>query len=195
MGYSLDDVKNLRESTGASMMACKRALEESDGNLEKAVVALRKRGEAKAAEKSDRTTGEGVIISYIHNNKKVGAMVQLACETDFVAKNEKFVELAQDIAMQIVATNPKAISPDEISPDFMAKEREIWKVQLENEGKPVDKISMILDNKEKKTREEYSLMKQEFIKDPTKTIEALLLEAINKMGENIKIVKFSRFEV
>lgn len=195
MGYSLDDVKNLRESTGASMMACKRALEESEGDLEKAVVALRKRGEAKAAEKSDRTTGEGVIISYIHNNKKVGAMVQLACETDFVAKNEKFIELAQDIAMQIVATNPKAISPDEINSDFMAKEREIWKVQLENEGKPADKISMILDNKEKKTREEYSLMKQEFIKDPSKTIEALLLEAINKMGENIKIVKFSRFEV
>lgn len=195
MSTSLDDVKRLRESTGASMMACKKALDEANGDYEKAIDVLRKKGEAKAVEKADRTTGEGVICTYIHSNKKIGAMVQLACETDFVAKNEKFIELASDLAMQVAATNPKAISPEEIDNDFIAKEREIWVAQLANEGKPEDKMGMILENKEKKTREEMSLMKQAFLKEPEKTVEALVLEMINKLGENIKIVRFVRFDV
>ncbi len=195
MTNMLEDVKNLREATGASMMACKKALEEANGDFEKALDALRKKGEAKAAEKSDRTTGEGIVYSYIHTNKKVGAMVQLACETDFVAKNEKFIEFAADLAMQVVATNPKAVNPEEISDEFIAKEKEIWRAQLENEGKPADKIEMILTNKEKSAREEMALMKQAFVKDPDKTIEALVKENINKLGENIKIVKFVRYEV
>lgn len=195
MSVSLDDVKNLREATGASMMACKKALEEANGDFQKAVDELRKKGEAKAAEKSERTTGQGIVYAYIHTNKKVGAMVQLACETDFVAKNEQFVELANDIAMQVVAANPKAINPEDISDEFIAKEKEIWKEQLKNEGKPADKIDMILENKEKKAREEFSLMKQVFIKDTEKTIETLIKDAIMKLGENIKIVKFTRFEV
>lgn len=191
----LEDVKNLREATGASMMACKKALEEANGDFEKALESLRKRGEAKAAEKSERSTGEGIVYSYIHTNKKVGAMVQLACETDFVAKNEKFIEFAADLAMQVVATNPKAVNPEDISDEFIAKEKEIWRAQLENEGKPADKIDMILTNKEKSAREEMALMKQAFVKDPDKTIEALVKENINKLGENIKIVKFVRYEV
>lgn len=191
----LEDVKNLREATGASMMACKKALEEAGGDFEKALEALRKRGEAKAAEKSDRSTGEGIVYSYIHTNKKVGAMIQLACETDFVAKNEKFIEFAADLAMQVVATSPKAVNPEDISDEFIAKEKEIWRAQLENEGKPADKIEMILTNKEKSAREEMALMKQSFVKDPDKTIEALVKENINKLGENIKIVKFVRYEV
>ena len=195
MSISLDDVKNLREQTGASMMACKRALEETNGDLQKAIDILRKKGEAKAAEKSERTTGQGAVVCYIHTNKKVGAILQLACETDFVAKNEKFLELANDLAMQVVASNPKSISPDDVDAAFIAKEREIWKAQLENEGKPADKIAMILDNKEKKTREEYSLLKQAFIKDPDKTVESLVLEGINKLGENIKVVRFIRYEI
>lgn len=195
MNVSLEDVKNLREATGASMMACKKALEEANGDYQKAVDTLRKKGEAKAAEKSTRTTGQGVVISYIHTNRKVGALVQLACETDFVAKNEKFVELATDIAMQVVATKPRAINPEDISDDYIAKEKEIWAEQLKNEGKPADKIEMILENKAKKAREEFSLMKQTYIKDPDRTIEDLVKESINKMGENIKVVRFERFEV
>lgn len=195
MSVSLEDVKNLREATGASMMACKKALEDSNGDYQVAVDNLRKKGEAKAAEKATRTTGQGVVYSYIHTNKKVGAMVQLACETDFVAKNEKFVELAADIAMQVVATNPRAVNPEEISDDFIAKEKEIWTELLKNEGKPADKIEMILVNKEKKAREEFSLMKQSFIKDPEKLIEDLIKESINKMGENIKVVRFVRYEI
>lgn len=195
MEISLDDVKKLREATGASMMACKRALEESAGDYGKAVDTLRKRGEAKAAEKSERTTGQGIVCSYIHSNRKIGAMVQIACETDFVAKNEKFIEFAKDIAMHIAAANPKALNPEDIDADFMAKEREIWMAQLSNEGKPEDKMGMILDNKEKKTREEMSLMKQAFVKEPEKTIEALLKENITKLGENMKIIRFARFEI
>lgn len=195
MNVSLEDVKNLREATGASMMACKKALEETNSDYQKAVDVLRKKGEAKAAEKSDRTTGQGIVFSYIHTNRKVGALVQLACETDFVAKNEKFVELAGDIAMQVVATSPKAISPEDISDEFIAKEKEIWAEQLKNEGKPADKIEMILENKAKKATEEASLMKQDFIKDPDRKIEDLIKESINKLGENIKIVRFVRYEV
>lgn len=195
MSVSIDDIKRLREATGASMMACKKALEESSGDYEKAFDELRKKGVAKAGEKSTRTTGEGVIYSYIHTNKKVGAMIQLACETDFVARNEKFVELAADLAMHIVAANPMTVSPEEISDEFIAKEKEIWKAQLENEGKPADKIEMILENKAKKAREEFSLMKQQFVKDPDKTVEQLILESINKMGENIKIVRFVRYQI
>lgn len=195
MTNMLEDIKSLREATGASMMACKKALEEVNGDFDKALDALRKKGEAKAAEKSERTTGEGIVYSYIHTNKKVGAMVQLACETDFVAKNEKFIDFAADLAMQVVATNPKAVNPEDISDEFIAKEKEIWRAQLENEGKPADKIEMILTNKEKSAREEMALMKQAFVKDPDKTIEALVKENINKLGENIKIVKFVRYEV
>lgn len=195
MTVSIDDIKNLREATGASMMGCKKALEETNGDYDKAVDVLRKKGEAKASEKSSRATSQGIVCSYIHTNKKVGAMVQLACETDFVAKNEKFLELANDIAMQVVASNPMALEPEDIDEAFMAKEREIWAELLKNEGKPEDKIQMILDNKEKSARNEFSLMKQNFIKDPDKTVETILKEAISILGENMKIVRFVRYEI
>lgn len=176
------------------MMACKKALEEC-GDYEKSIELLRKKGEAKAVEKAERTTSQGVIYAYIHTNKKVGAMVQLACETDFVAKNEKFIELASDLAMQVVASSPKALVPEDIDDAFMLKERAIWAEQLKNEGKPEDKIPMILDNKEKTAREEFALMKQAFIKDPDKTIEVLVKEYITMLGENIKVVRFVRYEI
>lgn len=195
MTVSLDDVKKLREATGASMMACKKALEETDGEYEKAVDILRKKGEAKASEKSTRTTSQGIVFAYIHTNKKVGAMIQLACETDFVAKNEKFMELANDLAMQVVASNPKALEPGDIDSAFIARERDIWAEQLKNEGKPEDKIAMILDNKEKSARSEFSLTKQAFIKDPDKTVETLIKEYISILGENIKVVRFVRYEI
>lgn len=195
MTVSLDDIKTLREATGASMMACKKAMEETEGDYEKAVDILRKKGEAKAAEKATRVTGQGVVIAYIHTNKKVGAMVQLACETDFVAKNEKFIELANDIAMQVVASSPKALAPEEIDQEILSKEREIWTEQLKNEGKPEDKIEMIVNNKEATYRNENALLKQQFIKDTEKNIETLVKEYITILGENIKIVRFIRYEV
>ncbi len=195
MNVSLDEVKKLREATGASMMACKKALEENGGDLQKSIDELRKKGIAKAAEKAVRITGQGVVYSYIHTNKKVGALVQLACETDFVAKNEVFLELANDIAMQIVATNPKAINPEDIDDAFIQKEKEIWREQLKTEGKPEDKIEMILVNKEKSARDEFALSKQPFVKDNERTVEALVKEYISKLGENIKIVRFARFEI
>lgn len=195
MSVSLDDVKKIRESTGASMMACKKALEDTNGDYDKLVDILRKKGEAKASEKSSRATSQGIVYSYIHTNKKVGAMVQLACETDFVAKNERFVELANDLAMQVVASNPIAIEPSDIDEKFIAKEREIWKKQLKNEGKPEEKIPMILDNKEKAARDEFALMRQAFIKDPEKNVETVVKEYITILGENIKVVRFVRYEI
>lgn len=122
-------------------------------------------------------------------------MIQLACETDFVAKNEKFMELANDLAMQVVASNPKALEPGDIDSAFIARERDIWAEQLKNEGKPEDKIAMILDNKEKSARSEFSLTKQAFIKDPDKTVETLIKEYISILGENIKVVRFVRYEI
>lgn len=194
MSNSIEQLKKLRDATGASMMACKKALEENANNFDEALDALRKRGIAKAQERTDRSTGEGLVVSYIHNNR-VGALVQLACETDFVAKNEQFQNLAKDIAMQITATNPLVLTPEEVSDSLLEKEKEIWYEQLKNEGKDEKIIVNILVNKEKKFREENSLLKQPYVKDPDLTIEQVLLESITKLGENIRIVKFARFEV
>jgi len=195
MSVSLDQIKELREATGASMMACKKALEEANGDLTKAIEALRKKGEMKAAERSERSTGQGVVASYIHGNGKLGVLVQLGCETDFVARNEDFVNLARDLAMHVAATNPLTISPDEVSHELVEKEREIWRAQLLNEGKKEQMLDKIMEGKEKKFREETSLLKQPFVKDPETTIEQVLVKAVNKMGENIKIVRFSRFSI
>ena len=195
MSVSLDQIKELREATGASMMACKKALEESNGDSAKAIEALRKKGEMKAAERSERSTGQGVVASYIHGNGKLGVLVQLACETDFVARNEDFVNLAKDLAMHIAATNPLTISPDEVSHELVEKEREIWRAQLINEGKKEQMLDKIMEGKEKKFREETSLLKQAFVKDPEKTVEQILVTAVNKMGENIKVVRFTRFSI
>lgn len=195
MSVSLDQIKELREATGASMMACKKALEESNGDSTKAIETLRKKGEMKAAERSERSTGQGVVASYIHGNGKLGVLVQLACETDFVARNEDFVTLAQDLAMHIAATNPLTISPDEVSHELVEKEREIWRAQLISEGKKEQMLDKIMEGKEKKFREETSLLKQAFVKDPEKTVEQILVTAVNKMGENIKVVRFSRFSI
>ena len=195
MAVSLDQIKELREMTGASMMACKKALEESGGDLQKAVEYLRKKGEAKAAERSDRSTGQGAVASYIHGNSRLGVLVQLGCETDFVAKTDDFKGLAYDIAMHAAAMNPLNINPDEVSHELLEKEREIWKAQLINEGKNEKMIDNILVGKEKKFREENALLKQAFVKNPEITIEQVLMDAQTRMGENIKVVRFSRFSL
>jgi elongation factor Ts len=195
MATTLEQVKELREVTGASMMACKKALDENDGNMEKALDALRKRGEAKAGERSARTTGQGIVCSYIHGNNRLGVLLQLACETDFVARTDQFQTLARDLAMQVAATNPLTLTPEEVSPELVEKEREIWKEQLKHEGKKEQMFEKILEGKEKKFREEISLMKQAFIKNPDVTIEQILKESITKMGENIRVVRFARFSL
>lgn len=195
MSVSLEQLKELREITGVSMTACKKALEESAGDISKAVELLRKKGEAKAVERSERSTGQGVIATYIHQNNKIGVLVQLGCETDFVAKNEDFIQTAKDIAMHIAAMNPLTLTPEEVSHELVEKEKEIWREQLLKEGKKEDMLENIMVGKEKKFREEVSLSKQAFVKNPEVTIEKLVTDLVNKMGENIKIVRFCRYSI
>ena len=193
MAVTLDQIKKLREMTNISMMSCKKALEEANGDFDKAIDILRKKGEAKAVERSERTTAQGVVVSYIHGNDKLGVLIQLGCETDFVAKNDDFKALAHDIAMHIAATNPLTISPDDISPELVEKEREIWREQLIHEGKKAEMIDNILVGKEKKFREESCLLKQPYVKNPDITVEQLIVDSMTKMGENVKVVRFARF--
>ncbi|EKE10621.1 MAG: hypothetical protein ACD_15C00225G0005 [uncultured bacterium] len=192
---TLEQIKNLRERTGAGIVEVKKALEEAKGDDNLAVEILRKRGQEKAMKKSDRVAGEGVIASYIHSNGRVGAMVKLLCETDFVGRNEEFKALAQDIAMHITAANPKYLKPEDVDSGILDKEREIWTAQLAEEKKPKEIMDKILEGKEKKFREENALLTQSFIKNPDQTIGELLTEKISKIGENIQIGDFSRFEL
>ena len=192
---TLEQIKNLRERTGAGIVEVKKALEEAGGDEAKAIEILRKRGKEKALKKSDRTAAEGVIASYIHSNAKVGAIVKLLCETDFVARNEEFKALAQDIAMHITASNPKYIKPEDVPQESVDKEKEIWKEQLKGEGKPEEIMVKILEGKEKKFREEISLLTQPFVKNPDQTVGELITEKIGKIGENIQVGEFSRLEL
>lgn len=187
-------VKKIRERTGAGMVAIKKAVDEANGDEEKAIEILRKQGESKAAKKADRETKEGVVVSYVHSNK-VGALVKLLCETDFVARNEEFVTLAKDIAMHITAMNPKFIKPEDMPAELVEKEKEIWRALLETEKKPSDMIEKIMAGKEKKFREESALLTQTFVKNPEITINELIVAAIGKMGEKIEVGEMSRIEL
>lgn len=195
MTVTVEQIKQLRADTGASMMACKNALKETDGDADKALDILRKKGEAKAAKRAERSTGQGVIASYIHSNNKIGVLVHLGCETDFVAKNDDFQTLARDIAMHVAAAGPLYLTPDEVPAELIDKEKEIWKDQLKNEGKPEKIWDKIMEGKENKFREEMALLTQPFVKDPDMTVEELLKEAITKIGENIKLEKFVRYSI
>lgn len=175
------------------MQSCKKALEESVGNEQKAVEILRKKGETKALERGERTTGEGVVASYVHGNGKIGVLVQIGCETDFVARGNDFQNLAHDIAMHIAAMNPLYLFPQDVSPELLEKEREIWKAQFSKEKKPEKMFDKILEGKEKKFREELALMTQPFVKNPDISLEKLISDAVLKLGENIKIVRFVRY--
>ena len=186
-------VKDLRERTGAGMMDCKKALVESKGDLDSAVEFLRKAGIAKAEKKSIRDANEGLIISYIHHGSKLGVLLDIGCETDFVAKTEGFEELANSIAMQIAATNPIAISEEDLSSDLIDKEKDIYTEQAKSTGKPDNVVKKIVDGKIEKFVEENCLINQSFIKDPDVKIGQLVQEAIAKLGENITINRFVRF--
>ncbi|MEN8252310.1 MAG: translation elongation factor Ts [Patescibacteria group bacterium] len=190
---TLEQIKKLREQTGAGIIEVKKALEEASGDEDKAIELLRKSGQAKAAKKSERDASEGIIGTYVHSNQKVGAMVKVLCETDFVAMNEDFQAFANDIAMHITASEPQCVNPEDVDADFVAKEREIWTEQLKGEGKPADIMEKIMEGKEKKLREESALLSQPFVKNPDQTVEDLMNELVVKIGEKIEIGEFARF--
>ena len=195
MKISATTVKDLRERTGAGMMDCKKALLQSDGDLDKAIDFLRKSGIAKAEKKGSRTASEGIIFSYIHHGDKLGVMLELNCETDFVAKTEGFNGLANDLAMQIAATNPISIDRDSIDKNYLQKEESIFKEQALSSGKPENVVDKIVKGKLEKLYSEICLLDQLYIKDTDKKISDLLNEAIATLGENIVIARFIRFAV
>jgi len=195
MTISAADVAKLRKMTGVGMMESKKALVESEGDFDKAIDALRKRGAAKAAKKADRETSEGRVHTYTHGTGKIGVMVEVQCETDFVARNEAYVQLCQDIAMHIAAMSPEYLTREEVSPEFLAKEKEIASELLRTEGKPEEMIEKILVGKMDRLYSEVCLMEQAFIKDEDKTIAQLLEGKVLELGENIKITRFNRFQI
>ncbi len=187
-------VKELREKTGAGMMDCKKALEDAGGDMDKAIELLRERGLAKAAKKASRVAAEGIVESYIHGNGRIGVLVEINCETDFVARNEEFRQFAKDIAMQIAAANPKYVSIEEVPLDVIEKEKAILRQQALNEGKPENVVDRIVEGRLEKFFEEVCLLEQPWIKNPDMKIKDLLTEKIAKIGENIVIRRFARFE-
>ena len=195
MKISAKTVKDLRERTGAGMMDCKKALLQSDGDLDKAIDFLRKSGIAKAEKKGSRTASEGIIYSYIHHGDKLGVLIELNCETDFVAKTDGFNGLANNLAMQIAATNPISIDRDSIDKNYLKKEESIFKEQALSSGKPENVVDKIVHGKLEKLYSEICLLDQSYIKDTDKKISDLLNEAIATLGENIVIARFIRFAV
>src|SRR3954468_10906352 len=190
---SANAVRDLREKTGAGMMDCKKALTEASGDFEKAVEYLRKKGIASASKKAGRLTKEGAVTSYIHGEGKVGVLLEVNCETDFVARTEQFRQLVKDVAMHIAAASPQWVRPEEVPAEILSKEKEIAIAQMQASGKPAAVLEKIAEGKVKKFYEDTCLMQQAFVKEPTKTIEQLLKETIATLGENITIRRFTRF--
>lgn len=188
-------VKELRERTGAGMMDCKKALVATDGDIEKAIDELRTKGLAKAAKKAGRIASEGVVTSYIHGGGRIGVLVEVNCETDFVAKTDEFKQLAYDIAMQIAASSPEYVNRNDVPEDHILKEKEILKAQALEEGKPEKVVEKMVEGRIEKFFKEQCLMEQVYIKDTDKTVQELIHENIAKMGENISIRRFVRYEV
>jgi len=186
-------VKELREKTGAGMMDCKKALVATDGDMEKAVDWLREKGLSSAAKKAGRVASEGAVGSYIHGNGRIGVLVEVNCETDFVARNEAFQELVKDIAMHIAAAAPLYVRREEADPAVLERELEVYRGQLREQGKPEKIWDKILEGKKEKFFQEICLLEQPFVKDPDKTVQDLVNESVAKIGENISIRRFSRF--
>ncbi len=187
------DVQRFRAATGAGMMDAKRALEESGGDVDRAVDALRKKGAKVAAARGERATSQGLVESYVHGGGTLGVLVEVACETDFVARTDKFKELAHDIAMQVAATNPQYIAVDDVPADVIVREREVYLGQLKEQGKQGPMVEKIVEGKLEKFYEEACLLKQPFFKDDTKKVQDVVNETITATGENIKIKRFARF--
>lgn len=188
-------IAQLREKTGAGIVDVKAALEETNGDMDAAEELLRKKGIAKAGKKSDRVAGEGIVYSYIHGNQKVGVMLELRCETDFVARTEGFTQLAHDIALHIAAMNPLYLDETQVPQELIDKEREIYKAEMAGSNKPEDIMNKILDGKIAKFYTDVCLLKQAFIKEETMTVEDVIKHSIAKMGENIQLKRFVRFHL
>src|ERR1700745_906252 len=188
-------VKELRDKTGAPMMDCKNALTEAKGDLDQAVVVLRKRGVSVAAKKSTRATSEGSVASYIHAGGKIGVLVEVNCESDFVARTEDFKELVHDIAMHIAASDPKFIRKEDVTPEAFEKEKDIYRAQATATGKPPQVVEKIVAGKMSKFYEEVCLYEQPFIKDQTVSLAPLIATKVGKLGENIAVRRFARFKV
>ncbi|NLV88055.1 MAG: translation elongation factor Ts [Tissierellia bacterium] len=194
MSISASQVKELRELTGAGMMDCKKALVETNGDIEKAIDLLREKGLSKAAKKAGRIAAEGLVDAYIHNGR-IGVLIEVNSETDFVAKNDEFKQFVRDMAMQVAAASPKYVAREDVSEEELSKEREILKQQAINEGKPEHIAAKIVEGRIEKYYEQVCLLEQPFIKDPDVKVKDLLNEKISKIGENIRIRRFVRFEV
>ena len=188
-------VKELREATGSGIMDCKRVLAEAEGDMEQAIDLLRKKGLAKAAKRAGRSTSEGIIYSYIHTGAKLGVLVEVNCESDFVAKTENFQQFVKNIAMHIAAANPMGLNPEDVDSAVVEKEKEIFRAQMLEEGKPENMIDKIVEGKVEKFYKEVCLMTQQYVKDPQQTITDVLKETISKIGENIQIKRFARFHI
>ncbi len=195
MNITSELVKTLRDKTQAGIMDCKEALNETKGDMDAAIDYLRKKGLAKAAKKAGRTTSEGIIYSYIHGGAKIGVMLEVNCETDFVARNEKFQEMVKDIAMHIAAVRPAYVSPEEVPADVVEKERALLAEQAKGSGKPEAVIAKIVDGRISKFYEESCLLKQKFVKNPDITIEELVKAKISEIGENIIVRRFVRYQL
>ena len=195
VNISASQVKELREKTGAPMMDCKQALTEAKGDLEQAVVVLRKRGVSVAAKKATRVTSEGSVTSYIHAGGKIGVLVEVNCESDFVARTDDFKELVHDIAMHIAASDPKFIRKEDVTPQAYEREKDIYRTQAAATGKPPQVVEKIVEGKMSKFYEEVCLYEQPFIKDQTISISQLIATKIGKLGENIAVRRFARFKV
>ena len=193
MTVSATMVRDLREKTGAGMMDCKKALAEVNGDFEKAIEWLRKKGIANAAKKAGRATKEGAIGSYIHGEGRIGVMVEINCETDFVARTDKFKDFVRDVAMHIAAASPQYVVPEEVPASVLDKEKEIAMHQLKEQGKPMNMLEKIAEGKIRKFYDEVCLLRQTYVKNPDKTVEQVLKETIAALGENITIKRFARF--
>lgn len=188
-------VKELRERTGAGIVDCQKALTETGGDLEKAITFLREKGLAAAAKRAGRAAAQGTVGSYIHGGGKIGVLVEVNCETDFVARTDEFQRLVKDVAMQVAAANPRYVRRDEVSDAEKEKEKAIYRTQTEQSGKPAAVIERIVEGKLEKFFSETCLMEQPFIRDPSKTIEQLVKESVAKTGENILVRRFARFQI
>lgn len=193
--FTASDVMNLRQQTGAGMMDCKKALTETNGNMEKAVEFLREKGIATAAKKAGRIAAEGIVDSYIHMGGKVGVLVEVNCETDFVARGDKFKELVHDVALQIAAAKPLYVSREEVPAETIEKEKEILRIQAINEGKPAAIAEKMVEGRIKKYYEDFCLLDQKFVKDPEKTVNDIIVEATAQIGEKISVRRFVRYEM
>jgi len=195
VGISAADVKELREKTNAGILDCKKALTETDGDMDAAVKYLREKGIADAEKKAGRTAAEGLVDSYIHMGGKIGVLLEVNCETDFVAKNEAFKELVNNIAMHIAAANPAYLSREDVSEDVIAKEKEVLKTQALNDGKPEHIVEQIVEGRLNKFYSQNCLLEQPYIRDDEKTVQELITEKIAELGENINIRRFTRYEL